>query len=225
MKLRFAVLIGCVFMMCAGGFAQYTTLNYTPAAEVFGGFSLHRTQFGDEMRNAPGFDFSVGYNPAKYLRLLADIGGQYHGTQLFVFDERVSTSNYQLLFGPELVLRNSSRVTPFVHGMFGWVTRRYNIPNGLLNCNGITCSQEKTTVISDSGLGLAAGGGVDVAMTPMLSLRPIQFDYIRSHMDRNTPNFASIDPAVFPPITSWQKNYRFSFGVVLRLGERGSKKY
>jgi hypothetical protein len=135
MKLRLSAAV--VFLLCvASAFGQDTTFNYTPAAEVFGGFSLHRTQFGSEMRNAPGFDFSFGYNAAKYLRLLADFGGQYHGTQLFLFDERVSTSNYQVLFGPELVGRNRSRYTPFMHGMFGWVTRRYNVPNGLLNCNG-----------------------------------------------------------------------------------------
>src|SRR5689334_15573444 len=121
MKLRLSLVVATVVLLCVGAFAQIDTLNYTPAAEVFGGFSLHRTQFGNEMRNAPGFDFSFGYNAYKRLRLLADIGGQYHGTQLFVLDERVSTSNYQLLFGPELVLRNKSRYTPFVHGMFGWV--------------------------------------------------------------------------------------------------------
>jgi opacity protein-like surface antigen len=227
MAMKVRLLVALVVLLCVGAAsAQFgPDFNYTPAAEVFGGFSLHRTQFGDTMQNAPGFDFNFGYNPFKYMRLLADVGGQYHGTQLFVLDERVSTSNYQLLFGPEFVMRNKSRYTPFVHGMFGWVTRRYNIPNGLLNCNGFTCSQQKTTIISDSGLGLAAGGGLDIAVSQSFSVRAIQFDYIRSHMDRNQPNFAEIDPTVFPPLSSWQKNYRFAFGVVFRIGEKGGNKY
>jgi opacity protein-like surface antigen len=220
MKLRFA--IACVVLFCAvAGFAQTETFNYTPAAEVFGGFSLHRTEFGTEMINAPGFDFSFGYNMAKRLRLLADIGGQYHGTSDFIAGAKVSTSNYQLLFGPELVMRNNTRVTPFVHGMVGWMTRHFNVPTGAQICNGFTCQDQKTTVISDSGLALAVGGGFDYALTPMISLRPIQFDYIRSHMDRNDPNFL-VDTSVLPPLNSWQKNYRFGVGVVLRLGEKGS---
>lgn len=223
MKLRLGVGIVVLFW-AASALAQTANLNYTPAAEVFGGFSLQRTQFGTDMVNAPGFELNFGYNPLKMVRLVADFGGQYHGTSLFLFNSKVSTSNYQLLFGPELVIRNKSRITPFVHPMFGWVTTRYNVPTGLLNCNGITCTNQKTTVITDSGLGLALGGGLDVAMSPMLSIRPIQFDYIRSHMSRNTPNF-DIDPSIFPPLTSWQKNYRFGFGVVLRLGEHGGQKY
>jgi hypothetical protein len=76
-------------------------------------------------------------------------------------------------------------------------------------------------VITDSGLALAPGAGLDIAVTPMVSIRAIQFDYIRTHMDRNQPDIL-IDPAVFPPLTSWQKNYRFATGVVLRFGERSS---
>ena len=91
MKLRLA--IPCVVLFCAvTAFAQTETFNYTPAAEVFGGFSLHRTEFGSDFRNAPGFDFSFGYNMAKRLRLLADFGGQYHGTSDFIAGARVSTS-------------------------------------------------------------------------------------------------------------------------------------
>jgi hypothetical protein len=226
MKLRLSVaLIACAVIFSVAAAPAQTTLNYTPAAEVFGGFSLHRTQFGTDMQNAPGFDFSFGYNAFKPLRLAADFGGQYHGTDVFIVGSKVSTSNYQLLFGPEFVARNHSRYTPFVHGMFGWMTRRYNVPNGLQTCNGFTCTEQKTTVISDSGLALALGGGLDVALTPMFSLRAIQFDYIRSHMSRNDPNF-EVDTSELPPLDSWQKNYRFGVGIVMRLGEKSSgKKY
>jgi len=223
MKLRLAV--GFVFVFCAlAAVAQTPTFDYTPAAEVFGGFTLHRTEFGNDMINAPGFDFSFGYNLQRRVRLLADIGGQYHGTSDFIAGAKVSTSNYQLLFGPELVIRNHTRATPFVHGMVGWMTRRFNVPTGAQICNGITCQDQKTTVISDSGAAFALGGGFDYAISPMFSIRPIQFDYIRSHMDRNEPNFL-VDTSELPGLNSWQKNYRFSVGVVMRLGEKSSKKY
>jgi len=67
-------------------------------------------------------------------------------------------------------------------------------------------------------------GDVPYAISPMFSIRPIQFDYIRSHMDRNEPNFL-VDTSELPGLNSWQKNYRFSVGVVMRLGEKSSKKY
>lgn len=223
MKLRLGVGL-VVILWAASALAQTASLNYTPAAEVFGGFSLNHSDFGSGTVTAPGFNFSFGYNPLNRVRLLADIGGQYHGTNDFIAGAKVSTSNYQLLFGPELVLRNHSRYTPFVHGMVGWATRHFNIPTGLLNCNGFTCSNQKTTIISDSGLAVALGGGLDVATSPMLSIRPIQFDYIRTNMSRNDPNF-DVDTSTLPTLTSWQKNYRIGFGVVLRLGEHGGQKY
>jgi hypothetical protein len=43
-------------------------------------------------------------------------------------------------------------------------------------------------------------------------------------MSRNDPNF-DVDTSSLPGLTSWQKNYRVGFGVVLRLGEHGGQKY
>lgn len=191
----------------------------TPVFDIFGGFSLNRTSMGPENRTAPGFDVSVGYNPFRMLRLTGSIAGQYHGTDISLFDQEVKANNYQLLFGPELVFRNESKVTPFVRGMFGWATRRYTYPTGRLDCTGFSCTEERTTLLSDSGLALAAGGGVDVAVWDSLHLRVAQFDFLRTRMGRQDSEY-DIDPADFPTLTRWQSHYRFATGVVLRWGEK-----
>lgn len=53
------------------------------------------------------------------------------------------------------------------------------------------------------GLSIQLGGGLDVPLSPRVSLRPAQADYLSTHIANGGANF--------------QNNFRFSSGLVLRL--------
>jgi hypothetical protein len=60
-----------------------------------------------------------------------------------------------------------------------------------------------------NGFATAAGGGLDVAITPHLAIKPIQVEYLTSQVASFTTNR-----------NSFQNDLRYSAGVVLRFGER-----
>lgn len=190
----------------------------TPVFDIFGGLSINRATFGPESQTAPGFEVSFSFNPFRYLRLTADYGGQYKGTDLTFFDLEVRSKDHQLLFGPEFVYRNESRATPFVRAMVGWASHRYNVPTGQLECTGFSCTEQRETIASNSGLALAAGGGLEYSVWDSLAIRG-HYDFLRTRLGPTESEFA-IDLSDFPSLPRWQSQHRLGFGVVLRWGER-----
>lgn len=194
-----------------------------PAFEGFIGFSANNNQFGDDRHNSFGVQGSGSYNPHRAIRAVADFGFHYHGSDIrWSYNNREAHLNeYQFLIGPEFVLRNKSRATPFVRGMAGFAGRRYAVPTGYVTCDYGGCHSEDFNLASDFGFAASVGGGLDVDINQLCALRVVQFDYIRTHLSRNTVNWPDVEGQL-PIVTGWQNNYRFAFGIVLRLGERGN---
>lgn len=193
-----------------------------PAFEGFLGFSANNNQFGDDRHNSFGVQGSGSFNPHRNIRAVADFGAHYHGTDIrWSFNNREAhLTEYQFLLGPEFVLRNKSRSTPFVHAMVGVAGRHYAVPTGFVTCSYGGCYSEDFTLATDFGFASSFGGGVDVDISPLCALRVVQFDYIRTHLSRNTLNWPDIEGQL-PIVTGWQNNYRFGIGVVFKIGERG----
>lgn len=74
----------------------------------------------------------------------------------------VSVNTYSFLFGPRLMLKNPTKINPFVQGMVGGA-------HGTASAFG--------TSTSGTDLAFSFGGGVDLGFFPHLALRP-QVDYI-----------------------------------------------
>ncbi len=198
-----------------------------PVTEAYLSFAVSNNEYGTDRLNSPGVQFSAGYNPHRLIRLTGEFSGFFHGTNLTYNGRQLRMRDYQLLFGPEFVFRNQSRVSPFVHVLAGYATRRYAVPNGIYYCTGYiygSCSEQYTTLTSDSGFGTAVGGGLDVDVHPVIALRVVQFDYFRSNLNRGDMQFVT-DQGPLPVLHSWQKNYRIAFGIVFKLGERGARRY
>lgn len=194
-----------------------------PAAESYIGFTLNNNEYGVDRQNSPGFQFSFSYNPIRHLRLVGDFAGQYHSTDIVWSNKQVTNHDYQFLFGPELAIRNRSRTTPFFHAMIGVATRHYAVPSGSWTCTGYpipTCYEDHFDLVGEWGLATAFGGGLDLAVHPNLSVRVVQFDFLRTHLSSDNPAL-SPQQGQFPVISGWQNNYRFGGGIVFRLGERG----
>ena len=72
-------------------------------------------------------------------------------------------------------------------------------------------------VVGGNGSLTGFGGGLDVQVHPVISIRAFQFDYLRTHLHRDRPNMLADQ---IPALKDWQNSYRFLVGVTFRLGER-----
>lgn len=214
------VLTSC-FCTPLGSAQQY------PLGEGYIGFTVLNNEYGTDRHNSPGVQFSFGYNAARNLRLVADFGAQYHDTNiLWTNGKKASADDYQLLFGPELTIRNSPKVTPFVHGLVGVAFRHYAVPSGNWICTGYpypSCYQDHFDIAKEAGFATGVGGGLDWHVNPNISLRLVQFDWLRTHLSRDNANFSPAQGQL-PTLTGWQDNYRFSCGITFRFGVRGIPK-
>jgi len=195
-----------------------------PAMEAYLGYSHYNNEYGTDRHNSPGLQFNFGYNIARNLQLLGDFGAQFHSTNIvWTNGKQAEADSYQFLFGPELKIRNRSRLTPFAHALAGAALRNYAVPSGNWVCTGFpsNCYQTSFSVARDSGFACSIGGGLDWRIHPAISLRIVQFDWIRCNLSRDNKDF-SPQQGSLPIVSGWQDNYRFSIGVSFQLGEKGT---
>ena len=193
-----------------------------PAREAYLGYSHYNNEYGTDRHNSPGLQFNFGYNIARNLQLLGDFGAQFHSTNIVWSNgKKAEADSYQFLFGPELKIRNRSRLTPFAHALAGAALRNYAVPSGNWVCTGFpsSCYQTSFSVARDSGFAWSLGGGLDWRIHPAISLRIVQFDWIRSNLSRDNKDF-SPQQGSLPIVSGWQDNYRFSIGFSFQLGEK-----
>lgn len=219
-SIRFAGFLSALILLSA---AAAGAQSY-PITEAYVSFTMARMDYGLDGINSPGFQFSAGYNPHRFVRLTGELSGHFHGTDLVWQNQTMKLRDYHFLVGPEFVFRNRSKFTPFVHAMVGYGARHYNVGTGIYECHSTgwfseDCNEKQQTVVAENGLATQFGGGLDIAVHRNVALRVMQFDYLRTHFSRGATPLVP-DPSILPPLKSWQKNYRFAFGIVFKLGER-----
>jgi opacity protein-like surface antigen len=191
-----SLLVG-MFVISAG-FACAQGQETTPVVEAGLNYSLlHTTSAsgGSQITSNGGSGYLV-YNLNRVVGLMADFGSYHNGTAHGSFN---SDTTFTYLFRPRFSWRRWSRVTPYTQFLFGGATIFAAFPNP-----GGT-----TPASNESSFALAAGGGVDVALTRHIAIKPIQVEYLMTQ----APTFAgSLDRV--------QNGVRYSAGVVLRFGEK-----
>ncbi len=164
-----------------------------PRGEIFGGYSYAGFD-GDlfpsslsNRENANGWGASVSLNANRFFGFTADFASQFGDVPtldptlacIAVFppppgcavEVKVNFSTQQFLFGPRFTLRGAG-ATAFVHVLLGANrTRLSSFPT----LGGLVPAQTETD------FALAAGGGLDVRLSPFLALRAFQVDYIPVH--------------------------------------------
>jgi len=171
---KLAFLCGLVLALAVSASAQ----DY-PKAEIFGGYSYLHTSIAGTGFSSNGVSGSISVNPNNWLGLVGDFG-VYHNTTA-----GVGTNTVTYLFGPKLAYRHSDKLTPYFHFLLG---------GAHLSGGGA----------STSAFALAFGGGFDAKVTPHVSVRLIQADYVLTKFGTNTH----------------QNNARISVGIVFRPGGR-----
>jgi opacity protein-like surface antigen len=89
------------------------------------------------------------------------------------------------MFGPVIRLPNPTHFTPFVHALGGGV----HTSADAVGING-----------TDTSAAWAVGGGVDMNIAPIISVRLAQVDYLQTRTGGDSQN-----------------NFRYSAGIVLRF--------
>lgn len=218
-KILYAVI---VLVMVAG----VATAQDFPRVEIFGGYDLLRfsgedtdNYINDFTSGAPegsdidsskllkkGFDASAAFNVNEYFGIEANFlynqgdlvkgSGEIEGEP---YTAKIKASNFAFMAGPRFTYRKNDRVTPFVHALFG-VSRIKDEASLVVNGENMNSEVEDFNG-SDTGFGMAFGGGLDVNVNDVFAIRLVQADYFLSkHEDFKIHNF------------------NLAFGVVLRLG-------
>lgn len=173
---KYSLLLG---MCIVSGVAAAQESASTPIAEVGLNYSyVHLSSTESASPSQNGGSGYLEYNLNSVVGLVADLGGYANG----------SGSTFAYLFGPRFNWRKS-RLVPYVQFLFG------GADTGL---NGSLASTAR------NGFATAAGGGIDIAVTKHIALKPIQLEYV----------------TVRPSSNSFQNDLRYSAGVVYRFGAK-----
>lgn len=114
-----------------------------------------------------GVSGSIAYKPIPFMGVVGDFGG-YHASP-----GGVSVNTYTFLFGPRIIFRNPTRITPFAQFLVGAAH---------LTASGAP---------SVTDFSYSFGGGVDLPLLPHLALRP-QVDYVGIRDSGNTAGCARV---------------------------------
>jgi opacity protein-like surface antigen len=204
-----------MFVLCAMALlAVVAAAQETPKFEVFGGYSYVR--FANDL-NMHGGEVSVTGNFTRYLGIEAAYSGHagsvssdqlelppgpiFPGGPFVSFD--ADSRLHTFLAGPKLALRGS-RVTPYAHALFGVAHT-----NGDADITFFDAGDQIGSVFSqhfsETGFGMALGGGVDLKVTDHVSVRLVQADYLRTQLDQDRAS-------------GGQNNARISTGIVFTFG-------
>lgn len=148
--------------------------------DIYGGYSYMRADFGGADQSLQGWDFSVAENVNSWL------GGVVNFTGHYGQPKGVNVDVHTFAAGPRFSYTKAKSIVPFAQVLVGAVrgSRGY-----------LGLSQTKID------FGFAAGGGLDLKISPHVGVRVIQADYL-----------------VTPYFGLRQDNLRASAGLVFYLG-------
>lgn len=157
-----------------------------PKAELFGGFQYFRAGSGTGSINdfnLNGWDASLSGFFNKYVGVTGDFSGAYGSPE--VLGVPVHTKLHTFMFGPVLRLPNPTHLTPFVHALGG----------------GAHTSADAAGInAGETDAAWAVGGGLDLNLAPVISVRLGQADFLQIRSNGSNLN-----------------NFRYSAGIVLRF--------
>lgn len=160
-----------------------------PKAEIFAGYSFFREN--PENFNLNGWNLSVTGNLAPWFGIEGDFSGHYgRPTDFGVPIEGVNIDSHTFMGGPKLSFRGRN-ATGFTHFLIGF-------------CRAGTNDFGLST--SNFALATVLGGGIDININRRIAVRPFQADYLMTRFDPYE-------------IGDRQNNFRFSAGIVFKLGE------
>ena len=182
---------------------DYSFVRYAPSASYTQGHNL----------NGGGGAIKVNFN--SYLGILADFQGYGASKADFTIPANtffpgggsgtVSGNLFTYLFGPQIKVPVHLRVHPFGQLLFGGA--HSNVYGNAFKqiCQPVVGACSFKGAPASDAFAMAFGGGVDIPITHMISIRPGEIDYL---LTRFTNKFANTN----------QNNFRYSAGLVVSFG-------
>lgn len=184
---------------------DYSYVRFSPALSGTNGHSLN------------GGGGTLVLNFGHFVGIEADFQGYGSTTSTFAFGPTpnfptgavasVQGNLFTYLFGPQIKV-HAHRVQPFVHVLFGGAHSNVYanaFKNICLPTSGI-CSFSRSP--SSNAFAMAIGGGVDIPIGHVVSIRPAGIDYLLTDFTNPFNN-------------SHQNNFRYLGGITFNLGGGG----
>jgi hypothetical protein len=185
---------------------DYSYVRYAPNFPGSQGHSL----------NGGGGSFVLYLN--RFLGIKADFQGYGSQTTHFALPASSTfplgvTGNAQgnlftYLFGPQIKI-HSPRIQPFVHLLFGGAHSNVygNAFSAVCRPSLGACAFSKAP--SNNSFAMAFGGGIDIPIGHVVSIRPVGVDYLYTNFNNRFNN-------------SNQNNFRYTGGITFNLGGGGA---
>lgn len=189
------ILMGALLTSGMMASAQETS---TPVVETGLSYSYMRVNPGGTLGsyNANGGYGYAEYNFSKVFGLVGELGANHVGDANGV---QLSNTSFEYLFGPRFNWRHS-RFTPYVQALVG----------GERFSNGFNPgSADPRLFASQNNFAAALGGGLDIAVTNHIAVKPIQVEWLTTQFNNSAANLKYV-----------QNNLRYSAGVVFRFGSK-----
>jgi opacity protein-like surface antigen len=129
------------------------------------------------------------------------IVGEFAGYKITGLPSGVSAHVITYMFGPRLTYRNSEKVNPFVHALFGGAHASGSTSGTI---SGFQFSG------SENSFAMALGGGMDYKVNQNVAIRFVQFDYVMTRFKTNIN-------AAGNSVAATQNNFRIGAGIQFRF--------
>ena len=217
-----------IVLIGSSAFAQ----DSFPKIQAFGGYSLFHadtgkltaTMFDDDLRerNGPfavptnfnGWNADAQYNFSRWLGVVLDVAGRYGSPITAASGIKLSGipsgSGYTLLVGPVVSYRNKTKVTPYVHVLFG-------VDRASIGASTITplYTPVSSTATTFTDFALALGGGIDYKVSRHFAIRVLQLDYLETTHNLNKFYGTAFPSGTFYGLDTRERNLRVSTGIVV----------
>lgn len=211
---RIVCLLALSSMYPLGVFAQDV-----PKADLFFGYSFVRY---NSAQTIPAFTANGGlgtfaFNFNNHIAMEAELGGYHNGN---VNNYHFDSTAFSYLFGPRLSYGRSKTFDPYFHILFGGQNFSTSIAQGsVLVVNPLTTDKlhDGRYQTATNSWAMAVGGGIDIKMGKVMTLRPIQLDYYITRLE--APDVT--EPAgTTAPSARNQHNLRYAAGIGFNFGAR-----
>jgi len=207
---------------CALVFAIAAVAQDFPKADLLFGYSGFRA---NPARNLPSF-YSNGasapftWNFNRYVGFETEFAGY---TNANIHNVQFDTTEMTYLFGPRFSFSRARTFVPYVHTLFGGVHLTTSLPvtvtpTPLPTPTPVTTTPTTITRLqaSQDAFAMALGGGIDIRVSHLITLRPMQFDYLMTRLE-------DFGQSGQPSQNRNQHNVRYSAGIMFNFGgERAS---
>ena len=197
-------------LLLNAAFGSLAIAQEYPEGDIFFGFSVLRASSAKTIlaNTSIGGVGTLAININDHIAVEGEFGGYHNG---LVDDFHDDTNSVTYLFGPRISYGRSKRIGPYFHTLIGGIHTGTSVLKQPAPTQLPTGSSPRSTMTQD-GLTIAIGGGVDIRLGKMVSFRPVQFDYVLTRL-------GDIGAAGLSASKN-QSNLRYTLGLVFNFTER-----